>query len=706
MVTKVTKIINGVEYSLETGRLANLAQASILARAGETVILTTISVGVDNPEQDFFPLSVDYIEKLYSAGVISSSRFIKREGRPTDPETISARLLDRGVRSLFPSDLVREVQIITQVLVYDHENSPELLQYLAASTGLLLAGIPFKGPLAIVRAGLIDGQIVYHPSISQMGDSTMDLMVSVANDMVVSIEAEAKMVPENILEKVLGEVFAQAKPFIEMQEEFLSKAEKKEFHYVPRIVPAELKTKMKEALGADFEEMVFIKVKNKRGELIGQKKSEMHGKFNEFFKPTDVDKCFDECINEIVRRNALENKRRIDGRAMDEVRPLSAEVGVLPRVHGSAIFNRGETQVLSIVTLGSARLAQITEGINGEQIKRYMHHYNFPGYSVGEIDRKINMANRRSIGHGMIGEKSLLQVLPSPDDFRYTIRVVSEILSSNGSTSMAATCASTLALMDAGVKITNPIGGISMGLIYDNENKYVLFTDIIGEEDHQGDMDFKITGSRDGWTAIQLDNKLSGIPVKILIEAIEQSKKTRMKILDVMDAAISAPRAELSKYAPRITTIKIDQSRIGELIGPGGKMIKEIIAESGAEVDIDDDGNVSIAAVTAESADKAIMMIKQTLNQIEPGTILDAVIKRVESYGAFIEINRNFGGLVHVSQLGEGFIKNAADVVSVGEHVKVRYDGTDEQGRHNFSMKGLNNDAKQEGEEVKDTKIV
>ncbi|MEI7603401.1 MAG: polyribonucleotide nucleotidyltransferase [bacterium] len=689
MVTKHTKVINGVEFTLETGRLAKLTQASVLARAGDTVVLSTIAVGVDNPELDYFPLGIEYVEKLYAAGMISSSRFIKREGRPTEKEILSGRLMDHAIRSLFPEDLVREVQVITQVLAYDQKNNPELLQFIAASAALMISGIPFKGPVAAVRVGKINDELVYFPTDEQMNESSMNLIVSIIDGLIVSVEADGKIISEDILNNALRDSLIQGKELLDFQNEFVSLAGKKDFTYTPRIISTELKEKILAELGSDFEEKIFIKDKNERHDVLGAIKSAIHAKFDADYKSTDVEKCFDDIIKEIVRRNAVDNKKRIDGRAMDELRPISAEVGVLPRVHGSAIFNRGETQVLSVVTLGSSRLEQIVEGLEGEGTKRYMHHYNFPQFSVGEVDRKFGMANRRAIGHGIIGEKSILQVLPGEDNFKYTVRVVSEVLGSNGSTSMAATCGSMLALLDAGVKLEEQIAGISMGLIYEGNGKYVLFTDIIGDEDHYGDMDFKITGTRDGWTAIQLDNKLQGIPVEILIEAVAQSKKTRIQILDYLLTVINAPREELSQFAPRITTIKINPSKIGDVIGPGGKVIKEIIAQSGAEIDIEDDGSVNIAASSEEASKKAIVLIKEALNEVEPGTILDAVIKRVETYGAFIEVNRNFGGLVHVSQLSDEFVKNAADIVKIGDKVKVRYDGTDEQGRHNFSMKGL-----------------
>jgi len=685
MVTKIVKTINGVQYSLETGRLANLATAAILAQAGDTVILTVVAVGADNPDLDFFPLSVDYVEKMYSAGLISSSRFIKRETRPSDKEILSARLLDRSLRSLFPEDLTREVQIITQVLAYDHENDPEILQCIAASAALLHAGLPFAGPMVAVRSGMVDGKVIYFPSLSQLEKSEMNLVVSATKDAVVSIDADAHIVSDDILADVLTQSVVEAQPFLDLQNEFLAQAGVKSFDYSPRDISVELLAKISADTKEFFEKAAFNADKKQLEIDLRTKKAEIHAKYDADYKPSDVEKAFEKVLKEVIRTNALEKARRIDGRKLDELRSISAEVGVLPRVHGSAIFNRGETQVLSIVTLGSQRVEQTLEGIDGESVKRYMHHYNFPGYSVGEVDRKLGMANRRAIGHGMIGEKSIMQVLPETDKFKYTVRVVSEVLSSNGSTSMAATCGSTLALMDAGVQIANPVAGISMGLVYQDENHYVLFTDITGSEDHYGDMDFKVTGTRNGWTAIQLDNKLKGIPVKILLEALKQSKKIRLDILDMMEKVIAKPREELSKYAPRITSIKINQSKIGELIGPGGKMIKEIIAQSGAEINISDDGTVDIASTSGESAQKALDLIKETLNEIEPGTIMTVNIKKVEAYGVFVELSRNFSGLVHVSKMPEGMLKT----FKPGMSVKVRYDGSDDQGRNNFSMNNV-----------------
>ena len=428
MITKITKTINGVEYTLETGRFATQTQASILAQAGGTTVLTTVSVGAENNELDFFPLSVDYVEKLYAAGMISSSRFIKREGRPTDREIISARIFDRSIRSLFPEDLVREVQIITQVLSYDKKNSPEFLQILSGSTALVLAGLPFNGPVIGVRAGFFDGEIKYFPDDVEMNDSEMNLLVSVNDKAVVSIEADGKLIPEEIFEKVLSESLAQAKPFLDLQNEFVQKAGKRNFEYTPRIIPEELKKAMHEDLDNLLEKIVFIKEKNERSAAWDTHLAEMHIKYDETYKAADVKKCFDDILKEFIREKALKEKRRIDGRELDELRNISAEIGVLPRVHGSAVFNRGETQVLTVVTLGSSRLEQITENLEGEGTKRYMHHYNMAGFANGEVDRRFGMANRRSIGHGMIGEKSLQQVLPDEKNFKYTVRVVSEVL--------------------------------------------------------------------------------------------------------------------------------------------------------------------------------------------------------------------------------------------------------------------------------------
>ena len=687
MVTKTTKNINGVEYTLETGRLANLAHSAVLASAGETVVLTTVSVGAENPDLDFFPLSVDYVEKLYAAGKISSSPYIKREGRSSDKEILAGRLVDRSMRSLFPENLVREVQIITQVLAYDKVNSPEILQCLAASAALQISGLPFNGPVMAVRTGIINDEIVYCPSDEQMLESKMNLVVSVRENAIVSIDADAKIISEDILSEVLNGSIVHGKPFLDFQNEFAREAGIKEFSYNPRVVSQELMDKVSKDIRDFLNNAAFIKEKKERNAVINAKRDEIKSLYKEEYKASDIAKAFEDVLKEVIRTNALENKKRIDGRSLDELRPISAEIGVLPRVHGSAIFNRGETQVLSIVTLGSSRMAQSIDNIEGEESKRYMHHYNFPGYSVGEVDRKFGMANRRAVGHGMIGEKSLLQVLPSEENFKYTVRVVSEVLASNGSTSMAATCGSTLALMDAGVQIENPIGGISMGLVYENENKYVLFTDILGDEDHFGDMDFKITGTRDGWTAIQLDNKLQGIPVEILIEAIYKSKKTRNEILDVMESVISKPRISYSDSAPRIVSIKINPSKIGELIGPGGKVIKEIIAQTGADIDIEENGTVNIVTTSEEVCQKTITMIKATLNDIEIGTVLDAIVKRVENYGAFIEVNKNLSGLVHISKMSPEFSKS----LKVGQLVQVRFEGVDDQGRHNFSMKDLNN---------------
>lgn len=687
-VIKKTFEYNGVNVTLETGLLAQQSQAAVIATMGETTVLSVVVVAKEPVVGvDFFPLTVNYVVKHYASGKISSSRFMKREGRETDDEILNARLLDHAIRSLFPDDFTYELQVISTVLSYDKKNDPAILSMISSSAALLISGVPFKEAVGSSRVGLIDGKLCINPKTEEMDHSSLDLVVSSISKGIVSIEAEGREIPEDKLIEALNFAHIENQKLIEFQNEFVKEAGVKEYTYTPYTLNTEVLKICEDEISSSIETMTYGGSKEQRDNYVKAFKKSMVEKYLDKYSSDEISKAVEKILKKHVRSEVLKSHRRIDGRQIDEVRPLNMAVGLIPRVHGSALFERGETQTVSIVTLGSSRVEQTLDGIEGEEVKRYMHHYNMPGYASGEVDRKLGLPNRRSIGHGAIGEKGLLPVLPSQDQFPYTIRVVSEVMASNGSTSMASTCGSSLALMDAGVPISSPVGGIGVGLIYESEDKYIILTDIIGTEDFYGDMDFKITGTEKGMTAIQLDNKLKGIPVKILEEAIFKSRNGRLHVLSQMNKVLSEPRSDLSQFAPRITKVKINQSKIGELIGPGGKVIKEIIAKTGVDIDIQDDGTVLISSVEASSAQEALRYIDEIVGEVEVGKIYEAKVARIEAFGAFVDVSPSIGGLVHVSELADGFVKDPNEVVRVGQIVKVKAMAVDDRGRINFSIK-------------------
>jgi polyribonucleotide nucleotidyltransferase len=590
--------LDGVPFRLETGEIANHAQSAFLVSYGETTVLLTIAVGNANPELDFFPLTVDYMEKLYAGGIISSSPYIKREGRPTDHEILSARLIDHAIRSLFPGTFRNEVQIIAQVVSYDKEQDPVLATIIGVSFALSYSGLPFLGAYGATKVGYVDGKIVLNPTLTQMDTSVLEMFVSSVEAGIVSVEAEAHDLPDETIKEAIHLAVEHNNVLIEEQKKFIASYGKKEFNEVHEVAPVGLYEEISAAIHDKLEVALYEIDKMSRDKAINAIKAELLAALKPRIDAkeillSDVNKFFEKTAKLIVRKHVMESMKRPDGRGQRDVRPLSMRNSVLPRVHGSALFSRGETQCLTIVTLGTSRDAQQYQNMEGDQSRRYFHQYNMPGYANGEVDRKFGFPNRRSIGHGNIGERALKNMLPAEDDFPYTIRIVSEITASNGSTSMAATCASTLALLDAGVPLKKMIGAIGVGLVYESDADYRILTDIIGMEDFYGDMDFKITGSKEGITAIQLDNKMAGIPEKILFEAIDQSKEGRVHVLDSMEQCLTAPK-EQSPYAPRVKMLRIDPDRIGEVIGSGGKIIKSIIERSGAEINIEDDGRIMI----------------------------------------------------------------------------------------------------------------
>ena len=686
--------LGGKKLTLETGELANHANAAVLATYGETVVLVTAVSQKPSVDLGYFPLSVDFDEKLYAGGRISSSRFIKRENRPSEKAILTGRLIDRSIRPLFPKDYQQEVQIIITVLSIDGENDPDMLSLIATSAALAMSDIPWNGPLSGLRIGQKDGKYILNPTNEQRAASSLEVIVASTQDEVVMIETLAQEIDEKTISGAFKFALDEGKAVIKLVEDFVKEAGKPKQEYeVDKLNPkAEEKIRafIEKELMADFE-----------------KKSQDEGWFGDsmkvleaqFLKKDDTSKDVDKISSKILaiiledivtdqlRNDILVHNKRPDGRKPDEIRPLTLKVGLLPRTHGSAIFQRGETQVLSIVTLGSSSLEQLVEGMEGESTKRYIHYYNFPPFSSGEVKRR-GAPGRREIGHGALAEKALIPVLPSSDDFPYMVRVVSEVLSSAGSTSQAAVSGSTLALMDAGVPIKEPVAGISIGLITDkrDRSKYVTITDIAYQEDAQGDMDFKVAGTKNGITAIQMDIKLNGLTMKVLDEALEKAKTARLTILKKILEVIPAYRKEVSVHAPKVILVKIDPTKIGEVIGSGGKVINKIIAETGALIDINDEGDVTISSVDIEACKKAAAWVEGIVKDPIPGEVYEGTVKRIMNFGAFVEILPGKEGLVHISKMAPYRVENVEDVVKIGQVVKVRVTEIDDQKRLNLSM--------------------
>ncbi|MEK7502465.1 MAG: polyribonucleotide nucleotidyltransferase [Patescibacteria group bacterium] len=693
--TSVTLELAGKKLILETGELAPQATASVLGRLGDTVVLVTVVEG-GKSDLDYFPLSVEYGERLYAGGKIKGSRWVKREGQPSDDAILAGRLIDRSIRPLFPKSFKNTVQVIVTVLSVDGENEADVLALNAVSAALAISRIPWNGPIGAVRVGCVKesgnggSACIINPGPEQQF-SELDLVVSQSKDKTNMIEAGAFQVSEDILVEAVELAHKETSKIIDLIEDLVKKVGVKKLE-----VPAE--NSLNEAISlveksykTEVQALIEARV-NKEGsgtetEDLIAKIAEENKKANpetELDKKT-IAKAVEYLMFEIIRADVIGKKKRVDGRKMDEIREIVTEVGLLPRTHGSALFQRGITQALSIVTLGSPRMEQLIESAEGEETKRYIHHYSGLPYSFGQTGRVVG-PSRREKGHGALAEKALLPVIPSQDEFPYTIRVVSEVLSQNGSSSMASTCGSTLALMDAGVPITKPVAGISIGMMSDEKN-YELLTDIIGLEDFSGDMDFKVAGTDAGVTAIQLDVKIPGLTVVQIKAILERARTARLQILETMLKILPKPREALSQYAPKIEIVKIPVDRIGELIGPGGKIIKNIIAQTGATVDVEDDGSVAISGITEESVKKAMDWVSALMREVKPGEVFEGIVKRILPFGAFVEVLPGKEGMVHVSQMGQGFVKNPNDVVSIGQKVKVRVVEIDDQGRINLSMK-------------------
>lgn len=694
----------GRKLSIETGRIAQLADAAVLVRYGDTVVLVTACASAEPKEGiDFFPLSVDYEERLYAVGKIPGG-FIKREGRPTEKAILSARLIDRPIRPLFPHGYRNDVQVVATVLSVDQDNLPEIAAMIGSSAALSISTIPFQGPTGSVLVGRVDGELVLNPNNEEREKSDLHLVVSGTRDAVMMVEAGAKEVPEDVMLEAIMFAHDNIKKIVAFIDEIVAKVGKEKKEYTVFKPEEEIETAVREYATQKTLDAIRTPDKLERQEKIDAVKVETLEHFAEIFpeKEKDIDEVLYDILKEQVRKLITEEGIRPDDRKLDEIRPISCEVGILPRVHGSGLFTRGQTQVLTIATLGALGDVQILDGLTEEESKRYMHHYNFPPYSVGET-RFMRGPGRREIGHGALAERALEPMIPTEEEFPYTIRLVSEVVSSNGSTSQGSVCGSTLALMDAGVPIKAPVAGVAMGLMKEKGNVAIL-TDIQGMEDFLGDMDFKVAGTSKGITAIQMDIKIAGIDRPILERALEQARVGRLFILDKMLSVISEPRKELSPYAPKIITTRIDPDKIRDIIGPGGKTINKIIAETGVKIDIEDDGRVFIAAVNQAAGDKALKIIESLVKEVKEGEIYLGRVTRLMTFGAFVEILPGKEGLVHISKLDTKRVEKVEDVVAVGDEILVKVTEIDKQGRINLSRRHAMADVAKEEEKTEEAK--
>lgn len=672
---------------VETGKLAGQAGGAVTVRCGDTVILAT-ATAAQQPRADvsFFPLAVDYEERLYAAGKIPGG-FFKREGRPTEEATLLCRLVDRPLRPLFPKGMVNDVQVIITALSTDQEHYLDILAIIGASAALMISDIPFNGPVGAIRVGYADGKLLFNPTTSQMQASQMDLRIAGTADSVIMVEAGANEVPEDVLLQALQEGHQAFQDVIRMQQQMQAELGKAKREFPLFKVSPEAEQAVLARVGDRAAQALAESTKEQRNQMLNDLRTELAKLFAETYPAAEVSTAFDNHVKRLVREAILAKGHRPDGRDPKTIRPISCEVGLLPRTHGSGLFTRGETQVLTIATLGTASDEQIIDGLGTEDTKRYMHHYNFPPYSTGETSRPRS-PGRREIGHGALAERALVPMIPPQEQFPYTIRLVSEVLSSNGSTSMASVCASTLALMDAGVPIKAPVAGIAMGLIKEDDRVAVL-TDIQGMEDFLGDMDFKVAGTANGVTALQMDLKIKGIAPDVMRTALAQAREARLFVLDKMLSTIGSARPELSPYAPRITLLKIDPQKIGAVIGPGGKMIRKIIEETGAKIDVEDDGTVFVASVEKEGSDKAVAMIRQLTEVPEVGKIYVGKVVRITDFGAFVEILPGTDGLVHISQLADFRVGKVEDVVKLGDEIMVMVIDIDGDGKIRLSRSAV-----------------
>lgn len=681
--------LGGRTLTMEIGKIAKQANGAVLVRYGDTAVVVA-ATGTKTPREgvDFFPLTVDFEEKMYAVGKIPGG-FIKREGRPAETAILTSRLIDRPIRPMFPEGYHNDVQIVATAVSVDPDNAPDIPAMIGASCALSISDIPFEGPIAGVRVGMIDGQYIINPTIEQAKVSRLNLAVAGTKDAILMVEAGAKEISEDEMLDAIWFGHEEIKKLVEWQEKIMAEVGKPKMEVPVYEPPAELAAEI-EAYGAEQLKAALMDAnKLEREENVARIKAEIADAFMEKYPDNAKDVAYitQKLVKKIVRRTISVDKIRPDGRALDEVRPVTCEVGLLARPHGSALFTRGQTQILNVLALAPLSEAQTLDGLGVELTKRYIHHYNFPPYSVGET-KPLRSPGRREIGHGALAERALLPVIPSEEEFPYAIRLVSETLESNGSSSMGSVCASTLSLMDAGVPIKAPVAGVAMGLVKDGDY-FTILTDIQGLEDALGDMDFKVAGTKNGITAIQMDIKIDGINKEIFKQALAQAKRGREHIMGIMLDCISEPRKELSKYAPKITTIHVDPEKISKIIGPGGKTIKKIVEETGAKIDIEEDGRVYIAAVNSEEAAKAIDMINGITAEAEVGKVYTGKVTRLMAFGAFVEILPGKEGLVHISQLSTERVNKVEDVVSVGDEIVVKVTEIDQKGRINLSRKAV-----------------
>ncbi|WP_341282951.1 polyribonucleotide nucleotidyltransferase [Paenibacillus sp. FSL H8-0537] len=684
-------ILGGRKLVLETGRLAKQANAAVTVRYGDTVVLCTVTASKGPKDLDFFPLTVNYEERMYAVGKIPGG-FIKREGRPSENAILSSRLTDRPIRPLFPEGFRNDIQIANIVMSVDQDCSPEMAAMIGTSAALAISDVPFNGPIGGVSVGRVDGEFVIIPTVEQEQNSDIFVVVAGTKDAIMMVEAEANEVPEDVMLEAIMFGHDEIKKIVATIEQLQAVAGKEKMEVTLHTVNEEVNAAVRAFASARLVEAIRIPEKHERQDAIDAVNVDTVAHFDEVYAETpellgDVKEVLYDIVKEEVRRLITHEKIRPDGRAPEEIRPIECDVAILPRTHGSGLFTRGQTQALSICTLGPLGDVQILDGVSPEETKRFMHHYNFPPFSVGEA-RPLRPPGRREIGHGALGERALSKVIPSEADFPYAIRLVSEVLESNGSTSQASICASTLAMLDAGVPIKAPVAGIAMGLIKDGEH-FSILSDIQGMEDHLGDMDFKVAGTAEGVTAIQMDIKIDGIDRSILEQALEQAREGRMHILGKMTEIISVARPNLSKYAPKILTLRINPDKIRDVIGSGGKIINKIIEETGVKIDIEQDGMVYIASSNEEMNQKAKAIIEGIVKEVVIGEIYLGTVKRIEKFGAFVEILPNKDGLVHISQLANERVAKVEDVIAIGDQITVKVTEIDQQGRINLSRKAV-----------------